>query len=176
MEDRRAASSLKAFVAFVIAFHKVMDMAAADRFDKDGVVGVVVIENEDITHVAVGGNRKRTWEVRANETLKVLPSKGGSADFMLAVAMVSWWGEDSVFDRARSLTLCGVDVTLCGADFLASVFHFSHDSWHQLGEVFANQVTGEVWPGSEETSVDGFVECQDGWITGGGMEQDGEFR
>ena len=88
LEDRCDASSLEAFVAFVIAFDKVMGTAAADRFSKDGV-GVVVVENGDVTHVALGGDRKLTWEVRANKTLKVLPSIGGSAYLVVAVAMVS---------------------------------------------------------------------------------------
>ena len=163
LEDRRDASVLEAFVAFVITFDKVMGVVAADRFSKDGV-GVVIVENKDVAHVAVGGDRNTTWEVRANKTLKVLPSKGSSAYLVVAVAMVSWWGEGGVFRKERGLALRGVDS-------LASAFHFSHDGWDGLGEVFANQVACEAWPGSEETSVNGLAECWDGWITGGGMEK-----
>ena len=153
------------FVAFVIAFDKVMGMAAADRFSKDGV-GVVVGENKDVTLVVVGGDRKLTWEVRANKTLKVLPSKGSSTNLVVVVAMVSWWGEIGVFKRERGLTLRG-------ADFLVSAFNFSWDGWDGLGEVLANQVAGEAWPGSKETSVNGFAECRDGRVTGGSVEEGG---
>ena len=91
LEDRRDASGVEAFVAFVIAFNKVMGMVAADRFSKDGV-GVIVVEDEDVAHVAVGGDRELTWEVGANKNLKVLPHKYIGAYFVVAVPMVSWWG------------------------------------------------------------------------------------
>ena len=42
---------------------------------------------------------KSAWEVRANKTLKVLPSKGCSAYLIVVVATISWWGEGSVFER-----------------------------------------------------------------------------
>ena len=119
-------------VAFVIVFNKVTGMAASDRLRKDST-GVVVIENEDVTHVAVGGDRKATWEVRANETLKVLPSKGGSVYFVVAFAMLLWWGECSVYDRERSVMLRGVDVTLREEDSLTSAFHFPHNGLDGFG-------------------------------------------
>ena len=86
-----------AFVAFVIALNKVMGVAAADGFSKDGV-GVVVIENKDVAHVLVGGDRELTWEVGANKTLKVFPRKHIGAYFVVAVPMVSWWGECDVVE------------------------------------------------------------------------------
>ena len=60
LEDWRDVSGLEAFVGFVISFDKVMGMVAADWISKD-CVGIIVIENENITHVAVGCNRKATW-------------------------------------------------------------------------------------------------------------------
>ena len=59
---------------------------------------------------------------------------------------------------------------------MSRAFHFPHDSWHRLGEVFANQVAGEAWLDSEETGVDGFAECWDGRIPGGSVEEGGEVR
>ena len=162
LEDRRNASGFKPFVAFVIAFNKMMGVAALDRFSKDDV-GAVAVEDEDVAHVAVGGDRKCTWEVGANKILKVLPRKCIGAYFVVAVTMVLWWEEGDVLERERGLMLSG-------ANSLASAFHFSHDSWDRLGEVFANQVAGEAWPGSEETSVNGFAEYRDGRITGGNLE------
>ena len=64
---------MEAFVAFVTSLNKVMGVAAADGFSKDGV-GVVAVEYEDVAHVAVEGDRELAWEVGANETLRVLPS------------------------------------------------------------------------------------------------------
>ena len=104
LEDGCDASGLEAFVAFVIAFKKVMGMVTADRFSKDGA-GIVVVENEDVTYVTVGGDRKLTWEVRANTTLKVLSSKGGSAYLVVAVGMVLWWGEGA-HSRGRGTSRC----------------------------------------------------------------------
>ena len=89
---------MEAFVAFVIAFNKVMGMTAADGFSKNGV-GVVAVEDKDVSHVSVGGDRESTWEVRANKTLKVFPHKRIGAHFVVAGAMVSWWVECDVVER-----------------------------------------------------------------------------
>ena len=78
-------------VAFVIAFNKVVGVAAADRFSKYGV-GVVVLEYKDVAHVSVGGYRKSTCEVRANKTLEVFPRECVGADFVVAAVMVSCVG------------------------------------------------------------------------------------
>ena len=66
-----------------------------------------------------------------------------------------------------------LELTLRGADPLARAFHFSHDVWNRLWEVLANQVAGQAWPGSEETSVDGFAECRDCRVTGSSVEEGG---
>ena len=89
LEDGHDASSVEAFVAFVIAFNKVMGVAALDRFSKDGV-GVEAVEDEDVAHVTVGGDRKLTWEIRANKNPKVFPPKCIGACFAVTVAMVLW--------------------------------------------------------------------------------------
>ena len=80
---------MKAFVAFVLALNKVMGVAAPDLFSKYGV-GVIVIEDKDVAHVAVGGERESTWEIGANETLKVFPRKYIGAYFVVAVTVVLW--------------------------------------------------------------------------------------
>ena len=103
LEDRHDANGLEVFVAFIIAFNKVMGVAALDRSSKDGV-GVAVVEDEDVTHVAVGGDRKLTWEVGANKILKVLPRKCIGAYLVVAVAMIAWWGEGGFLERERGLT------------------------------------------------------------------------
>ena len=89
---------MKVFVAFVIALNKVMDVEAVDELSKYGVE-VVVIEDEDVAHVSVGGDRESTWEVGANKTHKVFPRKHIGAYFVVAVAMVSWLGECDVMER-----------------------------------------------------------------------------
>ena len=89
MEDGRDASGVEGFVAFVLAFNKVMGVVAADRLSKDDI-GVVVVEDKDVAHISVGGDGESTWEVRANKTLKVFPRKCIGAHFVVAVAMVSW--------------------------------------------------------------------------------------
>ena len=80
---------MQVVVAFVITLDKAVGMAAPDGFSKYGV-GVVVIEDKDIAHIAVGSDRESTWEVGANETLKVFKRKRVGAYFVVAVAMVSW--------------------------------------------------------------------------------------
>ena len=92
---------MKVVVPFVIALNKVVGMAAPDGFSKYGV-GVGVIEDKDVAHIAVGGDRESTWEVGANETLKVLPRKRVGAYFVVAVTMVSWGGEWDVMGRGES--------------------------------------------------------------------------
>ena len=62
---------------------------------------------------------------------------------------------------------------VAGTDSLARAFHFPHDGWDRLGEVFTNQVADQARPGSEETSVDGFAEYWDDGITGGSVEEGG---
>ena len=66
-------------------------MVAVNWISKNGV-GIIFIENEDITHVTVGGNRKSAWEVRTNKALKVLPYKGVSPHFIVFIAIFSGKG------------------------------------------------------------------------------------
>ena len=113
---------MEAFVTFVIAFNKVMGMAAVDRFSKDGVGGVVV-EYKDVARVSMGGYRELTWEVRANKTLEAFPRKRIGAHFVVAVAMVSWWRECDVVEREWRRSLRGTDPLACA-------LHFSHDGWN----------------------------------------------
>ena len=75
-----------------------MGVAAVDGLHKD-CVGVVVVEDEDVAHVAVGGDRESTWEVRANKTLKVFPRKRIGAYFVVVVTIVLWGGEWDVVER-----------------------------------------------------------------------------
>ena len=91
---------MKAVVAFVIALNKVVGVAAPDGFSKYGV-GIVVIEDKGVAHILVGGDRESTWEVGANETLKVFPRKRVGAYFVVAVAMVTWGGEWDVMGRGE---------------------------------------------------------------------------
>ena len=120
MENGRDASGVEAFVAFVIAFNKVMGMGAADRFSKDGIE-IVVVEYKDVAHVSVGGYRESTWEVRANKTLEVFPRECIGAHFVVAVAMVLWWGECDIVEREWRYTLRGTNPLACAFHFPVTV-------------------------------------------------------
>ena len=85
---------MKAVVAFIIALNKVLGVAAPDGF-REYDVGVVVVGDKDVAHVAVGGDGESTWEVGGNKTLKVCVG----AYFVVAVAMVSWVGEWDIMKR-----------------------------------------------------------------------------
>ena len=63
---------------------------------------------------------------------------------------------------------CCVERILWRARFLSP-----HNGGDRLGQVILNQGACEVWPGSKETIINGLVECWDGWIASGGMEEDG---
>ena len=151
---------------FTVAFDQMFGLSILDGVDKD-CIGIMIMEKKDVAHTTVGCERKASWLICTNHGIEGVKFNSSGADEM--VTETGDLGEASG-GSGRGGT-GGLEVPF---DTFLDLPYASHDGWDREREMFANEVTCELWPSGKEPTVNGFAEGRFSWVASSSMQKLGQ--